>query len=341
MKVRVAVAGGTGYSGVELVRILLGHPAVDLVRVTSEQYAGREFAEVYPGFRARTRLRLEALDPERLADGADVVFSALPHGAAAAVVVRALRRARVIDLSADFRLRDAAVFGRWYGEHPAPELLAEAVYGVPEFRRAELSKARLVAVPGCYPTGALLGLVPLARRGRIGAGTVVVDSKSGASGAGRSAKTELLFCEVEENVRAYGVGSHRHGPEIDQELRREGGPAHVVFTPHLVPIRRGILTTMYVPLAAAADLADDYRAAYAGEPFVQLLDEGTFPDVRDVRGTNNVQIGWSVLEAERTAIVVTAIDNLGKGAAGQAVQNLNAMIGVDETAGLERIAAVP
>jgi N-acetyl-gamma-glutamyl-phosphate reductase len=341
-RVRVSVAGGTGYAGVELLRILLRHPRVEVVRASSEQYSGKRLDEVYPAFRGRTDLVLEPLDADRLADGADVICSALPHGTAARTVARALERgARAIDLSADFRFRDAETFRRWYGEHPVPQLLSEAVYGIPEFSRDAIRSARLVAAPGCYPTGALLGLVPLARAGRIGEGVVIVDSKSGASGAGRAAKTELLFCEIEESVRAYAVGSHRHGPEIEQELRLAGGPEHVVFTPHILPLRRGILSTIYVPLADERELDEAFVAVYEREPFVHCLGSGVFPDVRDVRGTNDAQIGWTVLAGRGMAIVVTAIDNLGRGAAAQAVQCLNVMQGFDERSGLDFLAAVP
>lgn len=341
-KIFAAVAGATGYTGIELLRLLLHHPRVDLARVTSEQHAGRQLHEVFPSFHGHKELTLEPLDGARLVQGIDVVFTALPHGAAAKTVVEALKSGvRVIDLSADFRLRSAEVFRRWYGDHSAPDLLGEAVYGIPEFSREQIRHARLVAVPGCYPTGALFGLVPIARRGWIGAGPVIIDAKSGASGAGRSAKTDLLFCEVTENVRAYGVGAHRHKPEIEQELFRAGGPESVIFTPHLIPIRRGILSTIYIPLCDGANLDAAYRECYAGESFVQLLGKDVFPNVRDVRGTNNVSIGWTVIEPEATAVVVTAIDNLGKGAAGQAVQNMNVMFGFEEDAGLRGVAAVP
>jgi N-acetyl-gamma-glutamyl-phosphate reductase len=328
--------------GVELLRLLALHPRIDIHRATSEQYAGKRLAEVYPAFRGRLDVRLEELDPSRLADGVDVVFSGLPHGAAAATIVEALKSDVVVfDLSADFRLKDAAAFQRWYGPHPAPHLLADAVYGIPELARERVRGARIVAVPGCYPTGALLALVPLARAGIVGDGPIVVDSKSGASGAGRAAKTELLFGEVQENVRAYGVGRHRHLAEIEQELAAVGCRSDVAFTPHLLPIRRGILSTVYVPLRRVTDLAPAFAASYEGEPFVQVLGEGKFPEVRDVRGTNVAQIGWTVLAPKPVAIVVTAIDNLGKGGSGQAVQNLNVRFGLDERMGLDQIAAVP
>jgi len=341
-KIRVAVAGGTGYMGIELLRLLALHPRVEIRRATSEQYAGKLLSEVYPAFRGRLDLRLEELDRGRLSEGVDAVFSGLPHGAAAATIVEALKRDVVVfDLSADFRLRDAKQFAHWYGEHPAPQLLADAVYGVPELARERIARARVVAVPGCYPTGALLGLVPLARAGLIGDGPIVVDSKSGASGAGRAAKTDLLFGEIQENVRAYGVGRHRHLPEIEQELGAAGCRSPIVFTPHLLPIRRGILSTLYVPLRASGDLGAAFETAFGKEPFVELLGEGKFPEVRDVRGTNAAQIGWTVLAEKAMAIVVTAIDNLGKGGSGQAVQCFNVRFGLDERMGLELIAAVP
>ena len=341
-KIRVAVAGGTGYMGVELLRLLALHPRVGIQRVTSEQYAGKALADVYPAFHGRLDLRLEELDRAKLADGVDVVFSCLPHGAAAATVVEALKQdVVVIDLSADFRLRDAEDFRRWYGVHPAPHLLAEAVYGIPELWRERIRSARIIAAPGCYPSGALLGLVPLVHAGVVGEGPIVVDSKSGASGAGRAAKTELLFGEIQENVRAYGVGRHRHLPEIQQELRAAGCASAVVFAPHLLPIRRGILTTLYVPLRSVSDLGSAFDAAYRQEPFVEVLGEGWFPEIRNVRGTNGAQIGWTVLDSAPLAVVVTAIDNLGKGGSGQAIQCLNVRFGFDEREGLDQIAAVP
>lgn len=341
-RIGVAVAGGAGYMGIELLRILALHPRVEIRRATSEHYAGKPLSEIFPSLRDRIDLRLEDLDARTLADGVDVVFSALPHGTAAATVIEALKSGvTVVDLSADFRLRDVGTFRTWYGEHPAPLLLDEAVYAIPEFARDAIRSARIIAAPGCYPTGALLGLVPLARAGLIGDGTIIVDSKSGASGAGRTAKTDLLFGEVQENVRAYGVGGHRHQPEIVQGLRGVGCSNPVVFTPHLLPIRRGILTTLYVPLRQLEGVAGAYASAFDGEPFVQVLGEDRFPDVRDVRGTNLAQIGWKVLVPEAMAIVITAIDNLGKGGSGQAVQALNVRFGFDERAGLDQIAAVP
>ncbi len=337
----VAVLGATGYAGVELVRLLARHPAVRLTLLSSEQYRGRRASEVYPFLAGVVDAVLDAPDPARSAD-ADVVFTALPHGAAAPVVKELLARGRrVIDLSADFRLRDPAVYARAYHEHAAPELLADAVYGLPEAYRDRLPGARLVAAPGCYPTGALLGLLPLARAGLI-TEPVVVDAKSGTTGAGRAAKVEQLFAEVNENFRPYAIGTHRHAPEIEQELRAAGGRAGVLFVPHLLPVSRGILSTIYVRTPGRRPpLADLFAAAYRDEPFVVLAGEGDPPALRDVRGTNRCAIGWRWDAATEQAVVVTAIDNLGKGAAGQAVQCLNLLLGLPETTGLEAPALVP
>jgi N-acetyl-gamma-glutamyl-phosphate reductase len=257
------------------------------------------------------------------------------------VVEELLRRGRrVLDLSADFRLRDAAVYERWYGRHPAPQLLGDAVYGLPELHRERLRDARLVACPGCYPTGALLGLVPLARAGLI-TEPVIVDAKSGTTGAGRGAKVEQLFAEVNENFRPYSIGSHRHGPEIEQELAGAGGKGGVLFVPHLLPVSRGLLSTMYVRTRSEPPLAALFARAYEREPFIVLRGDGPPPELREVRGTNRCAIGWRWDAASGHAIVVTAIDNLGKGAAGQAVQCLNLMLGLAETTALEAPALVP
>ena len=335
-RVPVAVLGATGYTGVELLRLLARHPGVELAFLSSEQYRERPVTEVYPFLRGAVEGTLCAPEPAAVAAAADVVLSALPHGAAAPLVVDLLRRGRrVIDLSADFRLRDPGVYARWYGVHPAPELLDEAVYGLPEVYRARLPGARLVAVPGCYPTGALLGLFPLARAGVI-RDAVIVDAKSGTTGAGRGAKVEQLFAEVNENFRPYAVGSHRHRPEIEQELRAAGTQAPVVFVPHLLPVSRGILSTMYVRATGGRPpLAELFAEAYQKEPFVVLRGEGTPPELREVRGTNRCTIGWYWDAPGEQAVVMTAIDNLGKGAAGQAVQCLNLLLGLPETTGLE------
>lgn len=339
-RVPVAVLGATGYAGVELLRLLSGHPGVEIVFLSSEQYRARRASEVYPFLSGIVDLPLAAPDEWRRSP-AELVFSALPHGASAPLVRDVLADGRrALDISADFRLRDPAVYARWYGEHAAPELLPEAVYGLPEIYRESLHHARLVAVPGCYPTGALLGLVPLARAGLI-AEPVMIDSKSGTTGAGRGATVEQLFAEVNENFRPYAVGAHRHGPEIDQELRRAGATAPCLFVPHLLPVSRGIISTMYVATDAGDDrLAALFEAAYGNEPFIVLRD-GQPPELREVRGTNRCAIGWHADEATGRAVVVTAIDNLGKGAAGQAVQCMNLLLGLCETTGLAAPALVP
>jgi N-acetyl-gamma-glutamyl-phosphate reductase len=341
-RVPVAVLGATGYTGVELLRTLARHPGVEITFLSSEQYRGQRAADVHPSLSGIVDVVLRAPDPAEAAAAADVVFTALPHGASASVVQDLIRRGRrVVDLSADFRLADPAVYARWYGAHPATELLAEAVYGLPELYRERIRGARLIAVPGCYPTGALLGLVPLARA-RLLTGAVVIDAKSGTTGAGRAAKVEQLFAEVNENFRPYGIGAHRHAPEIDQELARAGASVPSLFVPHLLPVSRGILSTMYIHVAGGVPpLGDLFRRAYAAEPFVVLRGEGPPPELREVRGTNRCTIGWRWDAATSHAVVITAIDNLGKGAAGQAVQCLNVMLGLPETTGLEAAALTP
>jgi N-acetyl-gamma-glutamyl-phosphate reductase len=336
----VAVLGATGYAGVELLRILALHPDVELAFLSSEQYRGKRASDVYPFLRGIVDAPLA--DPNAVTDaGCAIAFTALPHGAAAPHVRALLATGtRVIDISADFRLRDAAEHARWYGDHHAPELLRESVYGLPELGRDAIRGARLVANPGCYPTGALLGLAPLARAGLI-RNTVIVDAKSGTTGAGRSAKVEQLFAEVNENFRPYGIGTHRHRPEIEQELRVAGAGAGIVFVPHLLPVSRGILSTMYVSVPdGRPDLDGIFREAYANEPFI-VLRGGEAAELREVRGTNRASIAWFWDEGARQAIVVTAIDNLGKGAAGQAVQNMNLLLGLPETTALQTPALVP
>ena len=339
-RVPVAVLGATGYAGIELLRLLSRHPGVEIAFLSSEQYRARRAADVYPFLHGIVDQPLAAPEAWR-GSHAELVFSALPHGASAPFVREVLADGRrALDISADFRLRDPAVHARWYGEHAAPELLEQAVYGLPELYREALGRARLVAVPGCYPTGALLGLVPLARAGLVDE-PVVIDAKSGTTGAGRSAKVEQLFAEVNENCRPYAIGAHRHGPEIDQELRRAGATAPAIFVPHLLPVSRGIVSTMYVATrVGGARLTELFEDAYAGEPFI-VLRGAQPPELREVRGTNRCAVGWHWDEATGRAVVVTAIDNLGKGAAGQAVQCMNLLLGLPETTGLDSPALVP
>jgi N-acetyl-gamma-glutamyl-phosphate reductase len=332
---------------VEVVRLLSAHPGVELTALTSEQYQGRPMAEVYPFLRGRIGQTLEKLDPAAIAGKAQTVVTALPHGKSATFVAELLERGcRVLDLSADFRLRDPEVYRRWYAEHPVPGLLDEAVYGLVEVNRERIRGARLVAVPGCYPTGMLLGAIPLVRHGCVRpGGTITVDAKSGATGAGRGPRTDLLFCEISESVKAYAIGTHRHTPEMEQGLAAVGaGSWSVLFVPHLIPVRRGILSTIYVPLADGCTVArceEAFRSAYADAAFVDVLGAGVYPATRDVWGTNRCAIGWWIDEGRQGAVIVTAIDNLGKGAAGQAVQCLNLQLGYPETMGLDYPASVP
>ena len=340
-RVPVAVLGATGYVGVELLRVLSRHPGVALTFVSSEQYRGKKASEVYPALIGWVDLVLEAPDPEAAAKRADVVFTALPHAAAAPIVAALRKRDRlVVDPSADFRLKDLDAYEKWYGHrHPAPELVKESVYGIPELYRDALRKTRLVAAPGCYPTCSLLGLAPLARAGLIKE-TVIIDAKSGTSGAGRRAKVEQLFAEVNDDFRAYAVAGHRHAPEIDQELTAAGASAGALFIPHLLPLTRGMECTMYVKVASEPPLDRIFADAYRNEPFV-VLRGAEVPTLSEVRGTNRCAIGWRYDARTGYAIVMTTLDNLGKGAAGQAVQCMNVALGLDETAGLDAPALVP
>lgn len=344
---KVAVVGASGYTGIELLRILHGHPEVAVSCVTSEQSAGKRVSDIFPSVRDRYDHFLENLEPVRVADKADLIFTALPHKAAMEVVPTFLKLGKsVVDLSADYRLQDAEEYGRWYEPHMNPELLPQAVYGLPEVRRAKIAGADLVANPGCYPTSVILGLMPLLKKKLIDPSTIIADSKSGVSGAGRSAKVDNLFCEVNDGFKAYGVGgTHRHIPEIEQELSLLAGEKVTIsFTPHLVPMDRGILSTIYakpVGDASMAALVNVYREFYHGEPFVRVLPEGNFPSTAYVKGSNFCDIGVTVDQRTGRVIVVSAIDNLVKGASGQAVQNMNVMCGFPETMGLEALALFP
>jgi N-acetyl-gamma-glutamyl-phosphate reductase len=327
----VSVFGAAGFTGALTAGLLHRHPSFELKALTARSDQGRRLDDVYP--RHRVPLELEELDLDRHAD-VDAAVVAYPHGAAAPLVAELRARGvRVVDLSADFRLRDAAVYGRWYREHQAPQLLADAVYGLPERYREEIAKADLVANPGCYPTASLLALAPLARAGAIT--DVIIDAKSGVSGAGRAPSEKTHFVTADENVNAYGVPSHRHIPEIEQELAAAGADLPVTFVPHLVPLDQGELVSCYVTVRDGAELGDLeglYADAYTHEPFVEVA--GKPPGMRDVRETNICRI--SVHRDERTGrvIVFAAIDNLWKGAASQAVQNLNLMFGLPEEEGI-------
>jgi N-acetyl-gamma-glutamyl-phosphate reductase len=330
----VIVAGATGFAGALAAQLLWRHPDFELAAVTARSQAGHRVDDVYPRF--RVGLALEALDVDLDRHGAvDAAVIAYPHGASAPVVAAFLERGvRVVDLSADFRLRDRAVYERWYVPHPHPELIGRAVYGLPELYRSELAAADLVACPGCYPTAVLLALAPLASAGLIG--DVVIDAKSGVSGAGREPTDKTHFVAVTENVVPYGVGAHRHMPELDQELGLLGAPVIAAFTPHLVPLDQGELVSCYVTPTRPVDgdeLKRLYTDRYAGEPFVELADRP--PGVRDVRETNLCRVYVQADERTGKLFVFAAIDNLWKGTSGQAVQNLNLMFGLPETRGLE------
>ena len=349
--VKVAIVGASGYSGEELVRLLLTHPHVELNAVTSRQYAGQALVRVFPRFASRPgarTLHLSEPSPELLAKQADVIFLALPHGIAAEFAIPLLKLGcRVIDLSADFRLKDAAVYKEFYGhDHPAPELLAKSVYGLPEVYRKEIKDASLIASPGCYPTSILLPTLPLVRAGLIHSHSIIADSLSGVSGAGRKAELDYLFCECNESVRPYSVPKHRHLSEIEEQLSLAAGvKVTIQFTPHLIPVNRGILTTLYMApsvhfsdATGAAELGEEitacYESAYGNEPFVRLLNGSALPDTKNVLGTNVVEIAWRLDPRTGRLIVMSAEDNIIKGASGQAVQSMNILCGFTETAGL-------
>jgi N-acetyl-gamma-glutamyl-phosphate reductase len=341
---RVAVAGASGYMGAELLRLLSVHPKVQLTAVTSERLAGERLDRVFPHLRGLSGLTMSELDPSRLADQADVVFLALPHmeSQRAVPVLRAQGR-KVIDLSADYRLRDAALYGTWYKvDHIDARGLSEAVYGMPEVHRKAIATASLVANPGCYAMGAVLATAPLLKSGLGRREGIVIDGKSGVTGAGaqgRKVDPMYLYTEANENVQAYGIGTHRHTPEIEQELSALAGqPVVVGFTPHLLPMNRGLFTTASVSLtksAGSGDLLALYREFYAGEPFVRIVPEGERPTTRAVVGSNFCDV--TVVSDPRTgrAVCVSALDNLGKGGSANGIQNLNIMMGWDERTGLE------
>ncbi len=334
--IRAGIYGATGYAGHELLNILVRHPEVEVAFAASETYAGRRYCDVYPCAHEQV---LVAPDAAPLAD-TDVAFLCTPHHASAEIGKRVLDAGcKCVDLSADFRLRDLAVYEQWYGHHPVPELLSEAVYGLTEVHRQRIAGARLVANPGCYPTGPLLALYPFLREGIVAEGPIIIDAKSGVSGAGATPTEKTHFCSVSENLSAYSVGhTHRHVPEIEQELSAFAGrPMRVVFSPHLLPVIRGILSTIYVlvdPAWTPDRLLPLWRDTYAGEPFVQVLDTGKLATLAHVAHSNRCALSVASAGAEGEVILVSALDNLVKGAAGQAVQNMNVMFGLEETAGL-------
>src|SRR5215510_14901208 len=356
-KTRVGVLGASGYTGAELLRLLIRHPQVDIVLLTADRRVGQDMADVFPQFAPYALPKLVSVESIDWPTAAlDLVFCALPHATTQKVIKELLGKAprtRVVDLSADFRLADPAAYARWYGhEHHAPELQKEAVYGLTEVYRGAVAKARLVANPGCYTTCAQLPLIPLLKANAIDPNEIVIDAKSGMTGAGRAAKEEMLFSEVSEGFHAYGVGHHRHMAELDQEFSKAAGREVVVsFTPHLVPMNRGILSTIYMRSAKSSressrepspeHLHAILSKAYAQEPFVHVLPYGRLPQTRHVRGSNMTYIGLAKDRIPGRAIIGSALDNLTKGASGQAVQNMNVMLGLPEATGIDQVALFP
>lgn len=342
--IKVGIVGGTGYTGVELLRLLVLHPEVEIAAITSRQEAGRAVADIFPNLRGHLELAFSEPDVERLA-GCDLVFFATPHGVAQASVPALLERGvKIIDLSADFRIRSVPLWERWYGQpHGCPELVKEAVYGLPEFNRARIRGARLIACPGCYPTSVLLGFLPLLETGRVDTGDLIASAASGVSGAGRQASIPNLLAEAGDSFKAYGVSGHRHLPEIEQGLADMArGEVALTFVPHLLPIIRGIHSTLYATLIDAdVDLQALYEQRYRDEPFVDVLPAGEYPQTRSVRGSNYVRIAVQRPQNRRKVVVMVVEDNLVKGASGQAVQNMNILFGLPETLGLDAPALLP
>jgi N-acetyl-gamma-glutamyl-phosphate reductase len=344
-RIRIGILGASGYTGAELLRLLRYHPQAEIVALTADRRAGKPIAAVFPHLAGAGLPDLVTIGDVDWS-GLDLVFCGLPHGTTQEVLAGLPGHLKIVDLSADFRLLDTATYAEWYGHsHRAPELQREAVYGLTEIARDQVRKARLVANPGCYPTAAQLPLIPLLRARLIDPDDIIIDAKSAVSGAGRAAREGSLYCEVAEGIHAYGVANHRHAPEIEQGLSEAAGRNIVVnFTPHLMPMNRGILSTIYVRLTPGATLGD-LRAvlerAYEGEPFVRVLPEGSLPATRQVRATNLCLIGLSRDRVAGRAILISAIDNLVKGASGQAIQNMNVMLALPESTALEHHALFP
>ncbi len=345
--IKVGIIGSTGYAGNELVRLLLQHKEAEIVWYGSRSYIDKKYAQVYANmFQLVEDICLDE-DMEELAEKADVIFTATPQGLCASLVNEdILSKTKIIDLSADFRIKDKAVYEKWYGlEHKSPQFLEEAVYGLCEINREEIKKARLVANPGCYPTCSFLSIYPLVKEGVIDPNTIIIDAKSGTSGAGRGAKVNNLFCEVNENIKAYGVTTHRHTPEIEEQLSYQAKmPVIINFTPHLVPMNRGILVTAYADLlkeVGEEEVREIYNRYYQKETFVRVLEEGVCPETRWVEGSNYVDVNFKIDLRTNHIIMMGAMDNLVKGAAGQAVQNMNLMFGLDEKEGLMQVPMFP
>ena len=341
--IKAGIVGGTGYTGVELLRLLAQHPQVQLTAITSRKEAGMAVADMFQSLRGRVDMKFS--DPgEAPLTGCDVVFFATPNGVAMDQARPLLAAGvRVIDLSADFRIRDVALWERWYGmTHASPELVAQAVYGLPEMHRPRIREARLVANPGCYPTAVQLGFLPLVESALVDLDHLIADCKSGVSGAGRKAETHILFSEASDSFKAYGVAGHRHLPEISQGLSDAAGrPVKLTFVPHLTPMIRGIHATLYARIAKDVDLQAFYQVRYAAEPFVDVMSAGSHPETRSVRAANFCRIAVHRPQGGDTVVVLSVIDNLVKGASGQAVQNMNIMFGLPEATGLGQVAVLP
>jgi len=340
MKIKTAIFGGSGYTGQELIRILSGHPQVELVAVTSRRYAGVPVVDVFPSLSGLTSLTYSNATPQEIAKLCDVVFLALPHGISmdfAPVFIQAGKK--VIDLSADYRLRDLATYEKWYAKHSSAGLFGQAVYGLPELYRQDIKKTQLIANPGCYPTSIILALAPALKDNLLDVSTIIADSASGVSGAGRDPVVGSLFCEVDGGFKAYKVGKHRHTPEIEQELNALAGEEFAIsFTPHLLPVKRGILSTVYATLKKDIKLAELhalYSSAYASEKFVRISPVGAYPNISSVCGSNYCDIGLMIDSRTNRVVIISAIDNLIKGAAGQAVQNMNLVCSLTEDSGLQ------
>ncbi|OZI29602.1 N-acetyl-gamma-glutamyl-phosphate reductase [Bordetella genomosp. 7] len=347
-RIKVGIVGGTGYTGVELLRLLSQHPHVELTAITSRKEDGMAVADMYPNLRGRVKLAFSTPEKARLTD-CDVVFFATPHGVAMAQAQELLAAGtRIIDLAADFRLQDTAAFERWYKmPHACPDVLSESAYGLVELNRDAVAKARVVGNPGCYPTTVLLGLAPVLENGAqlVDTQTLIADCKSGVSGAGRKAEVGSLFSEASDNFKAYGVAGHRHHPEITEQLEKlAGGKVGLTFVPHLVPMIRGMYSTLYArirPEAMDTDFQALYEKRYADEPFVDVMPAGSLPETRSVRASNNLRIALHRPQGSGLLVVLVVQDNLVKGASGQAVQNMNLMFGLPESAGLEHVAILP
>jgi N-acetyl-gamma-glutamyl-phosphate reductase len=341
--IKVGIVGGTGYTGVELLRLLAQHSRCELAVITSRKEAGMQVSDMFPNLRGRVSLKFTEPSREALS-ACDIVFFATPNGVAMNEA-RALYDSgvRVIDVAADFRLKDVALWEQWYKmKHACPELVAEAVYGLPEVNRDEIRKARIVANPGCYPTSVQLGFLPLVEGGVVDLGHLIADAKSGVSGAGRSAEVHTLLAEASDNFKAYGVSGHRHLPEITQGLAAIArAPVKLVFSPHLTPMIRGIHATLYARITKPVDLQALFERRYADEPFVDVMPAGSHPETRSVRGANVCRIAVHQPQGGDIAVVLSVIDNLVKGASGQAVQNMNIMFGLEETLGLQQVALLP